>query len=387
MKTGTCLALLLLLPSVLQAGMQVDSLYATAQAETSDSLRVSKLCDLSRDLYSQNPRRGLKIGLEVKEISRSLGDSLGLMRSHYCLGLNHWSLGEYGPALESYEESLVLARLLKEAKMEMMLENNLGVTFNARGDYLSALRYFHDSLRHQDSAGVEWMKPHTLLNIGNIHEYLGNHEEAILQFEQCADLLGDTNDLFLASIYNNLGVSYEQSGDFARAKDYHNRSREIREREGDEYAISTNLINLATILNQQGRHAEAIHLLEDALQRVQDFGDESTIVDIKIIWASSLCALSRHEEALLRLEESLRISEKTGRGEELAKIHRALCSCLVELDDLEAAYDHLVRSSELQDSLRSQDRIGEMSIAEERYERERESSQRELDRLRRQQEI
>jgi len=89
--------------------------------------------------------------------------------------------------------------------------------------------------------------------------------EAILYLEKAEKmLLTQDNPKLLARVYNNFGVFYSSLFDNETALKFYKKSLDIKERTGDS-DISSNLINISSILYDQGNYQECIETNEQAL--------------------------------------------------------------------------------------------------------------------------
>ena len=72
----------------------------------------------------------------------------------------------------------------------------------------------------------------------------------------------------VAQSYNNLGIVYSDTGEFAKAKDYHERALEIRrEQLGPNHVdVAKSYNNLGTVYSETGEFAKAKDYYERALE-------------------------------------------------------------------------------------------------------------------------
>ncbi len=101
--------------------------------------------------------------------------------------------------------------------------NRLGLLYQDRGLYDSALYFYQKAIAHPMPSGV-WTQIHIpYINIGNIHSFKGRYELALENYFQAFDLVSryklyiPTMDSF--KIYNNMVLLWQRLGNSARAKD------------------------------------------------------------------------------------------------------------------------------------------------------------------------
>jgi signal transduction histidine kinase/Tfp pilus assembly protein PilF len=134
-------------------------------------------------------------------------------------------------------------------------------------------------------------------------------------FQEEGDLEGQAN------AYNNLGLSFHVSGDYAKAQEYYAQAFEIREQIGDPKGIASAHNNLGVLFYDTGdyekalfHHTEALRLRED-INSLQDLPD--SYMNVGIIYLLT----ERYREALLNYEEALKIHQQLGNKRGMANAH------------------------------------------------------------------
>lgn len=110
------------------------------------------------------------------------------------------------------------------------------------------------------------------LLLHTVHTLLGSPERAAYRglalplYEELGDLSGQ------ASTLNNLGIEAYYGGDWPKAIELYERSRELRERIGDVVSVAIANNNIGEILSDQGRLDEARELFEAAVASCEQAG-------------------------------------------------------------------------------------------------------------------
>lgn len=115
-------------------------------------------------------------------------------------GIAYSSLGEYGRAIEDYDEALRIDPKHRNAY------NNRGVSYDNLGDYHQAIKNFDEALRIDPGYAVVYN------NRGNSYDDLGEYRRAILDYDKALRIKPD-----YPAAYQNRGVSYESLGQYDRA--------------------------------------------------------------------------------------------------------------------------------------------------------------------------
>ncbi|KAK3098339.1 hypothetical protein FSP39_018596 [Pinctada imbricata] len=144
-------------------------------------------------------------------------------------------------------------------------------------------------------------------NIGDFEEALKFHSESL---KRRKIVYGTENHSFIGSVMNNIGLVYLKMGDIEKAFRYFKRGLEIKEStKGPEKAILISRKNVADCLTRMGRHAEALEVVNKALETLGKVPDLYNEVRAKVydVSASIYKGMEDYDSALSMLEKALRV--------------------------------------------------------------------------------
>ena len=193
--------------------------------------------------------------------------------------------------LDSIEDEITITPVVE---VRYLLER--GRTFNSANQQAQALPLFHRaweiSKQHQlddltvDAAhmvGIAEPDPETQI------EWT---EKALAYAEQSTQAHVDK---WLGALYNNLGWSYQDNGEYEKALDIFQKSVIWREEKGVSKPLRIAKWTVARALRSLGRYDEALSQQLDLLEDYQSTGDEDGFVYEEI--GENLLALNRENEA------------------------------------------------------------------------------------------
>jgi CHAT domain-containing protein len=132
--------------------------------------------------------------------------------------------GKYDQAIESYQQSLSIARAIGDKEGEANTFYNLGLAYHFKGDLKQALECYTQSLTVARAIGDRLQEAKTLSSIGMTYEDQRNFKKAIAQQQQALKIAQSIGDRRLeAWVFNNLGHTLKSAGNLAEAE------RELRE--------------------------------------------------------------------------------------------------------------------------------------------------------------
>ncbi|MFE1745134.1 CHAT domain-containing protein, partial [Coleofasciculus sp. H7-2] len=196
------------------------------------------------------------------------GQSLGNLGNAYD------SLGDYAKAIEYHQQSLVIAREIKNRSGEGQSLGNLGNAYDSLGDYAKAIEYHQQSLviareiKNRSGEGA------ALGNLGNAYDSLGDYAKAIEYHQQRLAIAREIKDrLGEGAALGNLGNAYYSLGDYAKAIEYQQQrlaiAREIKDRLGEGQSLG----NLGNAYNSLGDYAKAIEYQQQRLAIAREIKD------------------------------------------------------------------------------------------------------------------
>ena len=152
-----------------------------------------------------------------------------------------------------------------------------------------------------------------LKNMGIGYLYLGNHVEAIKQWESSLlkyEVLGDKK--MTANLLSNLGVSYYYQGLPESAMDYYLRSLKIAEEIGDTTRLSTLMLNLGSVyLERETSQDTAKYYYMRAMQMGESRGDMNLLGMGCLNLGRVYYALEMYDSALYYFDRSLLYNSET----------------------------------------------------------------------------
>ncbi len=133
-------------------------------------------------------------------------------------------------ALANYEESLTIARRIKEVETEIEALNNLGFVSIDLERYPEALKYFNQALAKAEEYKNDEETANILINIGIVCSRQGNYEKAIQHCQKAIDTASLTGKEYLLwEAHFEIANAYMKKGDYQDALQNYKKSIEYLE--------------------------------------------------------------------------------------------------------------------------------------------------------------
>lgn len=183
--------------------------------------------------------------------------------------------------------------------------------FEVGGHYQDALS-LHRAAVH---AAVEGEPGHAaaLVNLGNVHWWLGEHNMARTYFEQALKGYRRTSDRDgEARALARLGLVHERLGDYLAAAEHMIQSLECYRAAKNRHGEGSQLLNLGALNRRVGNREQAMRELRQAAEIFVDLEDSRLEGYALGNLAVVVSEVGQHDEALAHLERALELCRRTG---------------------------------------------------------------------------
>lgn len=271
MRLGFLLLILLVINTSSQQDVKAedktsDSLLNAYQQSKSDREAILNLVRLSDYYMYRNSKSTIYYALEAIKRAEQSEEKELVPVALFIAGNAHFSTGFLEEAADYYYRSLRLSSPDADPMRVLGLMANISSIKLKLEDYEGALEVLKESLVYFNSnigeiglVNENYDHIHSIYNnIGLIYQNLGSYELAIEYLKEGITLAkaSKVGMLQLGTLLNNLGKTYQQTGDTSLAYSYLMESLRVRESTGDVAGIMKSCLNLAdyfNFLNQQSK--------------------------------------------------------------------------------------------------------------------------------------
>jgi CHAT domain-containing protein len=219
-------------------------------------------------------------------------------QAYYYVAYTANLLGQYANAAEAAEKGRALAQATGNRNLEAYLLDELGASFNNRGERKQALDIFLEALKLRSDADPIG-RATTLSNIGIAYWGIGDRRKALSYMEQFAPLLHETGELLKESTtLGNMCVLHTDLGEYKQAMELCSKALEMKREIPDIAGQATTLSNTGNIYGNLGDYQKALDLYRQALAIHNSMNEDqgAAIVINNIGWAYA--QLGEYEKAI-----------------------------------------------------------------------------------------
>lgn len=303
--------------------LPIDDLQALIEQEKTDSQKLGELHYQLGELYRRRFERGATKNQEKErdlafqeyyksiEIYSQSADQQGLIWSYNSLGKLSRSCSLYQDAITAYQNSLDIARKIRNDLDESIILSNLGIVHNDLGQYRQAVQCYLQSLRISKAINDKQSQSYTLGYLGVTYKNLSEYQQAIDVSQQALAIsrkVGNRDNEGIA--LGNLGSVYRKLGDYEQAISFHEQkleiARELGDRAGEGYALG----HLGSAYLDLGYYQQAIEYYNQDLALSQEINDLRGVGIAFGHLGDVYLKLGNHIQAIDSYEKDLAISRE-----------------------------------------------------------------------------
>ncbi|MEM7372104.1 MAG: tetratricopeptide repeat protein [Bacteroidota bacterium] len=338
------------------------------------------------------PKEAISFFEQALDIKRIIKDSAGIGSSLGNIGNVYRSLGEYETAIDYYQQALPISKQLQDVLNQANLLNNIGNIYKEQGKNDTALTYYQDSYALHQQLGNASLAAKILNNIGLIYKNQGNYPMAVTYFtqllaaserqddqESIAIALNNLGNMYYtlddldlsyqyhqrslriaiamgdhpreALTYNSLALVYEERGMLDSAFWALQKSRTIHQAQENKVGLTSVLINLGRLHEQNRDRTSAIELYQEALDLQEQHTDISGMMNTHISYGNVLYDQQRFRLALKHGQQALTLAKDANYVKEIALSAHLLYRIYSTLGQKETALNMLEMYTINMDSL------------------------------------
>ncbi|MEM6255228.1 MAG: CHAT domain-containing tetratricopeptide repeat protein [Cyanobacteria bacterium P01_D01_bin.156] len=266
----------------------------------------------------------------------------------------HLELGQHRQVIPLAQRALTVAT--NQEDLRARIQANLGIAYNALGNYLAAIETYEKALtdiRNNQTPTTQNNEAQVLGLLANAHEGLGNYERTAELHQQSLALAQQLADPQLIAVAHvNLGATYARLGNYERAIEHYTTSLELFKSGGDIQGITYALNNLGAAYYVQGQPSLAIDQLQQALT-IAEANQQPDMVGVALGSLGSLYAdQGDYERALNHHQQSLNNARSTADPQTIAVALNNLGHTLFKSGQLAASEAKLYEAVNILESLR-----------------------------------
>ncbi|GEM_PF-3621718 len=345
------IAIALIYSNISRANINQDSIVNSLLSTTSFDKSLEVYASILKQTYSDYTIQTIKIGNRILKHNKDASDSLSLGRINSRIGDAYFEMDQYDSAAYYYDIAIPHVKYYSDEE-HINLIMNLGkcCIYNEKYDlsykYLSEVKEYYENSNNKLGLARIY---HTL---GEMYDSSGNIDKAIKNKESAYKLYNDLGDYIRAGhSLSDIGVSYHNMEKYDTAIIYYSRATELLKTDKDStnYAIIINNIGLA--YQSKKEYDKAIEYYNKSYQVFKNINNKRIQSLILFNIAALYRDTGRWNKAIKEFNSTLSIAKSGGLKTIEQGVYEGLTNTYAQKGDYKNAYEYLIISESLKDSL------------------------------------
>ena len=257
--------------------------------------------------------------------AEALGDASLVAYANNVMAIGHWQRGLLEEAERLYVAAYGAARQASDTRLASMVDQNLGIIANMRGDLPRALRHYEASLAGYRELGLDDFIGKLLANMGLAYADLERWEEAERIYQEALAICAACGDVSTAlMVEGNRAESQIARGMFAEARFVCERVLRRAQALNDARAVAESQKHLGVVARELGQLEAAERHLRSAFESASAREDLLLAAEVAREQAELYTLLGRERETLQALNTSHRLFSRLRAQRDLADVGRRM---------------------------------------------------------------
>jgi len=307
---------------------------------------------------------------EALSIYSELKDSLKMGTVLSEMGKVYTYLNDTSQMIDSYNKSLEIYKNLGNRERMGLIYLNLGSVYsNMLGEYRKAIEYGFNALEIFDDLGDDLHKTSCYLIIGSAHEYLGNLDKALEQYQKSLELCSKSKNKYLiANVENYIGEVYNKKHDIMSALDHYSKSLKIYIELHNQEGIAVAENNLGECYFKLGELNKALDHYKKSFKYFNNRNAKFQLSVLLVNIGNVYFKRKDYNSAINNYKQAISYAKETNALESLKDAYKALSHAYEAMQLPERALSYLESYVEIKDSLLNLDNLAMIVEYDAKYE-------------------
>ena len=321
---------------------------------------------LPYSILSASESRIDSLQLVLKDSKLSVSEQLSC---YELLGIEFENNYQAAEASDAYQQAVLLCRESEEKgdKLSGLLYRYAVMTTYA-GDYKTAISALDETLKQLELIPNNVLRARTLMQTGMVYFFQKKWDEALYFYQQAlsaAEELKNKEGISIA--YNNIANIYQKQHQPKQAFEYYSKALEIQREIADSASMCNCLMNIATNHLEQNQLKEVSAPLNEALDIAKRIGDNEIIALCYMHLGVLYSKTGEMNKVAGMLKQAEELALDTGYERVRQEILHTASDIYSEAGAYKLAYEYLIKSQTLSDTLINRQMLEKTQEFEIRY--------------------
>lgn len=347
----------------------IDSLKTVLAAEKGEKQTIPTLIELCWEYRFLNADSARQFGLKALALSEKYDLPEFEVEALHNVGVTYEAQGNYVQALDFQLRALELRKQIGDDAKTANTLNNLGIIYDEKGDYKKALELYYEARKIYERLKDDEKIAMVIVNIAIVLKAQGEYKQVTHSYQEALTIYKKLkNEFGVAVCYANLGSVFFYLKEYDSALHYSMIATSEFERQDIRQFLPTTLCNAGMAYDKLGQAEKAKSLLLQAKKLNEEYDNKKELSFVMIY----LAGIYKNEGALAQAEKSalgaLEIAEKINALQQVMEAHLALSEIKAAQRKFDMAYEEYRAYVVVKDTLFQKEKARQMAELQTRYE-------------------
>lgn len=313
----------------------------TPQQYTIDTAKVNSLLQQSKTLLADNPDEAIRVSMQAKEFSVSIGFDRGLATALKTTGNIYYNQAKHIEAIAYWNQALQVFQRMNDDIGIANILSNIGVVHMDQGDDEKALKYFLQSLKVAEKTGDKLRIITAMNNVGAVYYHKKEtHDRALHYYNQALALSEEIGDNYgIGTTAVNLGEIYFERKDSKQALFFYQKSLKAY-RKGSPESMPYSLNAIGKVYASEHNYKLAISYHTQALALSKKLNSKLDISQAMIGMAKVYEKQEQYKTAINYFESGEKVAKEINALHELQQIYQGLATAYAKTGSFQKAFTY-----------------------------------------------
>jgi tetratricopeptide (TPR) repeat protein len=324
---------------------------------SNDTSKANLLIDLGRYYCSRNFEKSLLYLQHALLLSTEIDYREGVAGSLLWQGRAYYYKDEYELAMEYLAKAKSLFSALEQNKGLAECYFASGAIHHILGNHLEAIKDFQELVRMSQLSQNIDLEATGFMSLGTLHLERKEADLALQYLNKALRLKEQINKtLDAATITTNIGRVYELLEKHELALEHYENGLKTRKMQGEKRGIASSQLIIGNLMHKTGNYQSATEHLQSSHKLFTELKDDTGICLSLLNWAQAANATGEILQANTKLHEALRLAKNINNPKLISEVYAAFVAVMAHNKNFESAFQYKALESNIRDSLASANR-------------------------------
>ena len=330
----------------------IDSLFRMFELNNGNAIVFDKLDAAITGLFHNDTDKAMKLAGKMLGYARRSKNNYAEVKTMLNIGIAYDLKGNYKSALKQYNAALILAKSYKLKKLEGDIYNNFSITQAVIGNMEESVSNALKAMAIFEAENDSSRMAKIYNNLGSRYSEMGYLDEALSYYQKAALFNEKLNDQKkLAFNYGNIGLLLIEKKQSEKALEFFKKSMILQDTVSDKYNYAIVLHYLSLAYQQLAKFDLALKYEERSFELASEINDDLGRITSLNGLASINAQVGEKRRALQYYQLSAKIAEQIGARYYLINIYESIAAIYAELKLYREAFVFNEKYTDLKDSI------------------------------------